>query len=180
MKYTVTLLLIGATAATFIGLAAADDDHRPWRRSSDVAPATDPAYLSECGECHMAYAPGLLPARSWRAIMNGLDDHFGDNAELDADMHSQLLDYLTQHSADHADSPRSRKIARQLAADDAPLRISELPFFRHEHDEVRPDLVRDNPEVGSFSHCGACHRRADNGSFREREIDIPGHGRWED
>lgn len=181
MRKTTTLLLIAATATAFIGLATADDDdQRPWRSSSDVAPVSDPAYQRECGECHLAYPPGLLPARSWQAIMNGLEDHFGDNAGLDAETQRQLLDYLTQNSADHADYPRSRKIARQLAAGDTPLRISELPFFRREHDELSPAMVRDNPEVGSFSHCAACHRQAERGSFREREIDIPGYGRWDD
>lgn len=180
MRKITTLLLIAATATAFIGLAAADDDRRPWRRSADVAPASDPAYLRECGECHLAYPPGLLPARSWQAIMDGLEDHFGDNAGLDAATQRQLLDYLTQNSADHADYPLSRKIARQLAAGDAPLRISELPFFRREHDELTPAMVVDNPEVGSFSRCAACHRQAGQGSFREREIDIPGHGRWDD
>jgi len=180
MTRTITLLLIAATASTFIGLAAADEDHRPWRRSTDVAPANDPAYVSECGDCHLAYPPGLLPARSWRAIMEGLDNHFGDNAGLDTAMQRQILDYLTQNSADHADYPLSRKIARRLAPGDAPLRISELSFFRREHDELTPAMVRDNPEVGRFSRCNACHRRAEQGSFREREIDIPGYGRWED
>ncbi|MCC6302990.1 MAG: diheme cytochrome c [Gammaproteobacteria bacterium] len=180
MRKTIALFMIVATLSTFIGLAAADDDHRPWRRGSEVAPVTDPVYLRECGDCHLAYPPGLLPARSWQAIMNGLEDHFGDNAALDATTQGQLLDYLTRNSADHADYPRSRKIARQLTAGDTLLRISELPFFRSEHDELTPAMVRDNPEVGSFSRCNACHRRAEQGSFREHEIDIPGYGRWED
>jgi hypothetical protein len=26
-------------------------------------------YLNECGSCHTAYAPGLLPARSWKRML---------------------------------------------------------------------------------------------------------------
>ena len=53
-------------------------------RSTDVAAIANPVYKEECGSCHMAYPPGLLPARSWTKVMSGLDNHFGDNAELDA------------------------------------------------------------------------------------------------
>ena len=38
-----------------------------------LAAATNAAWKSECGSCHVAYPPGLLPAASWRAIMAGLD-----------------------------------------------------------------------------------------------------------
>ena len=35
--------------------------------------ATDPVWKAECGSCHIAYPPALLPAASWRAVMSGLD-----------------------------------------------------------------------------------------------------------
>jgi mono/diheme cytochrome c family protein len=31
-----------------------------------------------------------------------------------------------------------------------------------------------------MSHCNACHQRAEQGSFSEREIVIKGIGRWDD
>jgi hypothetical protein len=34
-----------------------------------------PIYKQECAACHLAYPPGLLPARSWSRIMSGLDKH---------------------------------------------------------------------------------------------------------
>ncbi|HPQ24397.1 MAG TPA: cytochrome C, partial [Gammaproteobacteria bacterium] len=49
-----------------------------------VAPVDNPLYLQECGSCHFAYQPGLLPARSWNNLMGGLENHFGENAELPA------------------------------------------------------------------------------------------------
>ncbi|MDH5218993.1 MAG: diheme cytochrome c, partial [Gammaproteobacteria bacterium] len=48
----------------------------------DVAVVTDSLYKEECSACHMAYQPGLLPARSWEKMMDNLADHFGENAEL--------------------------------------------------------------------------------------------------
>ena len=53
-------------------------------RSRGIAADTNPAYEEECGSCHMAYPPGLLPGVSWQRLMAELDNHFGDNAEIDA------------------------------------------------------------------------------------------------
>ena len=35
----------------------------------------DALYIEECGACHLAYPPGLLPVQSWRGIMSDLEDH---------------------------------------------------------------------------------------------------------
>ena len=60
------------------------------------------------------------------------------------------------------------------------MRITETSYFKKEHDEIPPKMVKDNPEVGSFSRCDACHTRAADASFDEDEVRIPGYGRWED
>jgi hypothetical protein len=60
------------------------------------------------------------------------------------------------------------------------IRITETTFFIHEHDELPPRVWRDNPKVGSMSNCSACHTKADNASFDEHQVNIPGVGRWED
>ena len=39
--------------------------------SGRAMPATvPPAYVQECGSCHAAYPPGMLPARSWQPTQN--------------------------------------------------------------------------------------------------------------
>lgn len=45
-------------------------------------PVADPLVQSECGSCHLAFAPSMLPARSWQALMGGLQNHFGDDATM--------------------------------------------------------------------------------------------------
>lgn len=150
------------------------------QRSIGVASITNPAYTEECGSCHMAYPPGLLPARSWEKIMTGLEDHFGDNAELGAQVHKNIRDYLLSNSADNSSYRRSRKITSSLSDSEAPLRITDTPYFRHEHDEIPLRMVRDNPKVRSFSNCNACHSRATEGWFNEDGVRIPGVGRWDD
>ena len=108
MKTTLfSLFALALLGILFIGggVAMSDSYHEPehenydrWehlqRRSTGVAATTSPLYLEECGSCHMAYPAGLLPVSSWRRIMANLDDHFGDNAELDAQTATQITDYL--------------------------------------------------------------------------------------
>ena len=97
---TSIFFLIGAVSVPVVF----SDNHFEWneyrRQSIGVAAVSNPQYSEECGSCHMAYPPGLLPAQSWQKLMGGLADHFGDNAELDAGLHNQIAQYLTDNSAD--------------------------------------------------------------------------------
>mgnify|MGYP002713009309 CR=1 FL=1 len=145
-----------------------------------VAPVENPQYLEECGSCHFPYQPGLLPARSWTKLMAGLENHFEENAELPAEDVKSLTGYLVKNAADHANYKRSKKIMNSLRPDEAPLRVSETPYFIEKHRELSRGMVQDNPKVVSISRCGACHTKAETGSFSESEIQIPGFGAWED
>jgi len=160
------------------------DDDEAWnkysRHSTGVAMVSSPVYKDECSSCHMAYPPGLLPEKSWRKVMSGLEDHFGDNAELDAKTHKEISDYLTANSAEKSDYRRSRRFASSNGSGNVITRISKTPYFKHEHDEIPSRLVTGNKDVNSFSNCDACHRKADQASFRERDISIPGYGQWDD
>lgn len=165
--------------ALAVGIAAtpaawADRDDR----GSDVAPVANELYRQECGSCHMAYQPGLLPARSWENVMGNLAGHFGDNAELGAEEHKAITAYLTANAADHAREKRARKIAGSLGRLEMPLRITDTSYIRRKHDEIPARLITDNPKVKSLAQCNACHTRAERGSYRESEISIPGQGRW--
>ena len=77
-------LLAGAIALAGASQALAIDD-RFNPRSYDkggFAPVADATYAKECGSCHFAYLPGTLPARSWYAVMQGSDNHFGESLSL--------------------------------------------------------------------------------------------------
>jgi len=145
-----------------------------------VAPVNNELYKEECSACHMAYQPGLLPARSWKKMLNNLANHFGENAELDEQDQKSILDYALKNAADFSNYKRSRKIMRSLSTRDTPLRITNVPYIIRKHDELSNRHVRDNPEVKHLSRCEACHTKVETGSFSEREIKIPGFGRWED
>ena len=148
--------------------------------AKDVAVVTDPLYKEECSACHMAYQPGLLPARSWEKLMGNLVDHFGENAELGEKDRKAITDYAMKNAADFSKFNRSVKIMRSLSKNETPLRITETKYIKRKHHELSNKHVKDNPKVKSLSRCEACHTNADKGSFSEREINIPGFGRWED
>ena len=186
MKYFILVMIVFVGIIVLsIKVSLGDDDHEYSRytlfeRQPGVAAVTNQLYEKECSSCHFAYPPGLLPGQSWQAIMTRLDDHFGENAELVETDRSAIQDYLLANSADKSQLRRSQKIMRSVSGADAPLRITELPYFKREHGEIPARLVKDNPKVGSFSQCDRCHQDAKNGFFSENRIKIPGYGRWDD
>lgn len=121
-----------------------------------------PKYQQECGACHLAYPPGMLPAASWQRLMNGLPTHFGTDASLDAATVTQIGTWL------QANAGRGRR------AQAAPLqdRITRSAWFVREHDEIAPQVYT-RAAIRSAANCAACHTRADQGVFNEHDVRIP-------
>jgi len=134
----------------------------------------DTLYIEECGACHLAYAPGLLPVASWNGIMLGLADHFGENAELDRESSTYIADYLARYALKGGHQSRISKFLRKMPAE-PPLRITLLPGFIAAHDGVRERLELDQFEEGFLSPCVDCHRTANSGVF-DKELLRPGYG----
>lgn len=131
-----------------------DDEHVPL--------AKNPQWQNECGSCHVAFPPRLLPAESWRAVMSGLDKHFGSDASLDPATAKEIGAFLIKN----AGSDRHAATGKPL------LRITETRWFIREHDEVS-DRTWKNPKVKSASNCAACHIQAEIGNYSEHNIRIP-------
>lgn len=177
-----TVAVVIALAGT---LAFSDDDRKGEKDALFAGPhgiraVDNPLYAAECGSCHFAYQPGLLPERSWRKLMSNLSDHFGENAELAPEVQKLVTEYLVQNAGEYDGGKIARGILRTVDAQAAPERITETDYFLRKHDELPPRVWRDNPKVGSMSNCSACHTKADNGNFDEHQVLIPGYGRWED
>jgi len=174
-------ILIALGLVLPISITFGDEDEHSYRKGKpDVAPVTNALYKEECGSCHFAYQPGLLPERSWNKIMSSLSDHFGDNAELGVTAKQQILSYLVDNSADRVNDRRSIKILRSIAPNSAPVRITELAYIKHKHDEIPSRLITGNDKVVSLSRCGACHQTAQDGYYNESQVKIPGAGKWDD
>ena len=124
-----------------------------------VPPVKDFLVAKECGACHMAYPAGLLPAASWSAIVRGLDDHFGENASVDAAVAVKLTAYLTQNA---------EPAARTGAQAGAVLRITEMDWFkrRHRKNRVAPATLQRKGAM-SAAQCQSCHEDAERGDFKD-------------
>lgn len=162
MRVLVTIASLASGAIAALVIAASSPVAAG---GANFSPVTDATVLKECAACHMAFPAGLLPARSWAAIMAGLKDHFGENAELDAEMARRIGDYLAANAADSR-GPRSRaqRGPQQTAA---PLRITELPWWRQKHDKkgrVAPATLK-RRGAKLESDCVACHADAARGLF---------------
>lgn len=134
-----------------------------WADSREMpASAMLPAYKQECAACHMAYPPGMLPASSWSRMMQGLDQHYGTDASLDAAMVRQISTWLAAHAGTY-------KRVREAPPQD---RITQSSWFERKHREVEPAVWK-RAAVGSPANCMACHTRADQGDFDDDRVRIP-------
>lgn len=146
----------------------------------DVAPVNNTLYVQECGACHFAYQPGLLPENAWNKMMKELNNHFGVDASLLSEDFQTISAYLQQNSAEkNMQYKRSRKIVQSLPKNSTAKSISTTPYMIRKHDEIRPSLIT-QPEVKGLFNCKACHTTAQKGIYSERDINIPNFGRWED
>jgi hypothetical protein len=132
MKKPICMALLGLGALPALG--------------DEVRTPPDPAYNAECGSCHVAYPPQLLPATSWRELMARLDRHFGADASLDGKLQADIGRFLEANAG------------RRAAAPGAEPRITQTRWFRKEHQGEIP--ANQNP-----ANCAACHRSAERGIY---------------
>jgi len=140
----------------------------------------DKTYVSECASCHLAYPSDFLPKRSWKKMMKGLKNHFGDNAELDKAEHKYILDFLVKNAAEGSTNKRAVKILRYMDKGKTPLRISKLKYILKKHDDLSDKHIKNNPKVKTLSNCKVCHREAEKGLFDDDDVVIPNFGKWDD
>ncbi|MCF6218657.1 MAG: diheme cytochrome c [Gammaproteobacteria bacterium] len=183
-KWTVLLMVavigLGINSSAF----AEDESFFDWLFSleprNEVKPMHNELYNEECSDCHFPYQAGLLPEASWYKLFEpaALEDHFGDNAELDDETRLELLTALIADSADKSHYKRSKKIIASLGESEAPLRITDVPYIKRKHHDIPDDLIAGNEKVKSLSFCDACHQKADEGIYDDDTVAIPGHGNW--
>ncbi|HJW10672.1 MAG TPA: diheme cytochrome c [Albitalea sp.] len=121
----------------------------------------NPTYQQECGACHIAYPPALLPAASWQRIVSGLPHHYGTDASLDPATLKTLSAWLGANAG-----------ATRRVGEPPQDRITRSAWFVREHDEVSPATWK-LPAVKSAARCEACHTQAPQGDFNEHSVRIP-------
>ncbi len=113
-----------------------------------AALALNPSYKAECGSCHIAYPPRLLPASSWQQLMTRLDKHFGTDASLEAKLQDEIARYLAANAG------------RRAAPAGTEPRITQTRWFIKEHRNEIP--AGRNP-----ADCASCHAGAENGTYED-------------
>ena len=164
--FAVAALLMMSFAMIFtMPVAHADDDDGGSRmKSGKSSLVVNAKWKEECGSCHIAYPPRFLRAESWRAVMDGLDKHFGSDASVDAATAKEISEFLVKNA-----SVKARKSAD---GKEPPLRITDTRWFRSEHRKEAKYVGKDM-RVKSLADCGGCHAKAASGSFAEGEIRMP-------
>jgi hypothetical protein len=137
--------------------------------------ATDPLYVKECGGCHFAYSPGLLPARSWELQMSRMERHFGESVTLSPAAREAITRYLVDNAADRSPYAGSKIFMRRLEADSTPYRFSDVWHYREMHRIIREVIdLKPRIKIRRLTNCDGCHQYAKEGSFGHSELLIPG------
>jgi cytochrome b len=138
-------------------------------RSLRVLPP-NATYQKECGACHYAFNPGLLPASSWAGLMTDLGDHFGEDASLDAATTHNLTVWLVSNAAETFDTESANRL--RTVATGEPHRITAAPYWVRKHAGIATDVFA-RTSVGGKFNCHACHRDAASGRYDDQAIAIP-------
>ena len=172
IRWAVPLLLAMFSFSSFA--VRYPGDRSNYDNNETIVFEADALYIEECGSCHMSYAPGLLPEKSWQKLLQGLDDHFGENAELDSETLAHLGEYLQRNSMEHEKSDRISSLIKNMPAD-PPIRITELPQFLKEHEPAVRQMELESVDTGFFSPCEDCHKQGASGIF-DKELLYKGYG----
>ena len=165
------LIVAGAGFVYFKGYLGAAPD-KPFVPFQSPALPDNAAWREACGECHLAYHPTLLPARSWQKLMAGQADHFGEDLALDPATLQEITAFLVNNAAESRLSEPAWKISSTTPPDQTPLRITDTPYWKKKHQDI-PAAVWKLPKVKDKGNCSACHLDAEQGGFEDSGMRLP-------
>ncbi|PHS78617.1 MAG: hypothetical protein COB59_06115 [Rhodospirillaceae bacterium] len=128
----------------------------------------DQTVLTECTECHMAFPPETLSTVAWTKIINGLEDHYGEDASLDAATTAIILDYHLKNANDVTNTRAANKWRMSFPV----MRIIDASRFIKKHKGCEAAWV--HKDVGSKANCLSCHKDMQTtGSTKENISFLP-------
>ncbi len=133
-------------------------DHALWRE--------------ECGACHLAFHPSLLPARSWQQMMKEQSSHFGEDLFLEQEDIDEIEQFLVKNAAEQSATEAAWKIDQSIPNTETPLRITETEYWLDKHADI-PSQTWESQKVNGKVNCMACHLDADDGTFEDGAMRIP-------
>jgi len=166
-------LVLGSAALYFRGYVL-ETKTQPFKPFSSPELASNATWQKECGDCHLAFHPSLLPARSWKLMMEQQHTHFGDDLALDPDTTNEITQFMVENSAETGITEPAHKINHSIPANETPLRITDTLYWKKKHGEEQIDpAFWKSKKVGSKSNCVACHLDAKTGWFEDSDMRLP-------
>ena len=166
-------ILAAAVAATFaapLSVSGWGSNYAQLHATAKAAPQVKTLWQKECGECHVAYPPNLLPSRSWVRTLAEQSAHFGEDLSLSEKTLHALRAYADARLP--ATDWAGASIAAGIDPGSAPLRITETEFWIGEHSRIESHEY--SKERNTARHqCEGCHLDVDSGIFRFRMIRRP-------
>jgi len=164
------VMLIVAVAAAWVyfrGYATAESG-QPYLPFSQAALVQSEAWDKECGGCHLAYHPSVLPAPAWRALLDEQHAHFGEDLGLEESTVDALRAYMRPQSAEAHATPLAWKIDSTTRADATPRRVTETDYWKKRHATLS---AADWNRTKRFA-CEGCHLDAAAGTFLPGAIHV--------
>jgi len=127
-------------------------------------PAFTP-YTQQCNVCHLAYPPGMLPAGSWKKLMEAMPPHFTAQVMVNVDTQEEISHWLQAHAGTFA-----------LVAEEPPQhRITRSAWWTQIHRESKKvtAAVWKKASVSQGAQCVTCHANAAKGEFNAKTVQVP-------
>jgi hypothetical protein len=184
-KHRFLVLLLVVTAISVAAYCVADDweehgehqreskgkKHREEHGEGPAAQTRNASYEASCGSCHWAYAPQLLPKKSWGTMLARLGDHYGSEVALSEQEKAIVKNHLYNNAADVSASEISQKVMRSLGGA-SPARVVEVPYIQRKHRKLSSETLA-RKGVGGLANCIACHPGATDLDFEDDRVRIP-------
>ncbi|MEA3521709.1 MAG: cytochrome b/b6 domain-containing protein [Campylobacterota bacterium] len=133
-----------------------------------------PTYATDCGDCHTPYPPYMFPEKSWKRIMDKLDNHFNERItenNISKGARKTIRKYLYANSAEHSSREMAYKMLNSIG-DRAPKSTSKVMYWRDSHADIHPSVYK-RESIKTKSNCKACHRFFEYGVLDDTYIKIP-------
>lgn len=125
-----------------------------------------------CGECHLAYHPSLLPARSWQLMLAEQENHFEENLYLEQEDVIELQTFAVENAAENHLTEVAWKNNRSISPEQVLLRITEIEYWTTKHQNIKSEIWQ-HSKVNFKGNCVACHLDAEQGTFEDAAMRLP-------
>jgi cytochrome b len=169
---TILIVIILASSLNYFKGYFTQTDEHPYLPFIGQKLPDNPDWREACGECHLAYHPTLLPARSWQRLFAEQHTHFEEDLDLEPETVTTLTEYALTHAAETHLTEAAFHINQSIPATESPLRITQTRYWITEHQKITENIWQ-HPDVKFQANCNACHLDAEQGTYEDGAMRLP-------